>query len=391
MTDFTTQNKSGWVKVAFGDVVKLVRERSNNPELDGFNRVVGLEHLDPGELNIIRWADIADGTTFTNIFRPGQVLFGKRRAYQRKVALASFEGVCSGDIYVLESSSPQLMPELLPFICQSDTFFDHAVGTSAGSLSPRTNWASLANFEFMLPPLQEQARIVELLNVCHRNSEKLRAAKEATQALKASLRLELSEHLSDSYKLVPLERVSEVNYGLTVNKLRRHSGKSNPYLRVANVGRERLMLDDISQIGILEGDEKYQLQTGDVLVVEGHANKREIGRACLWKGEISDALHQNHLIRIRPNNHIDSYFVCSLINSPRGQFYFQSHSTSSSGLNTINSSVVKAFSIPAPSIKVQQEYVDKLTKLDSTESALESRYNSARTLLASLLNRCLLK
>ena len=194
MTDLATQNKSGRVKVAFGDVVKLVRERSNNPELDGFNRVVGLEHLDPGELKISRWADIADGTTFTNVFRSGQVLFGKRRAYQRKVALASFEGVCSGDIYVLESSSPFLMPELLPYICQSDAFFDHAVGTSAGSLSPRTNWTSLASFEFMLPPLQEQARIVTGLqsacNLTNKLSSAVKKNREARRAAQNSLLFE---------------------------------------------------------------------------------------------------------------------------------------------------------------------------------------------------------
>lgn len=78
---------------------------------------------------------IADGVTFTNVFKPGQVLFGKRRAYQRKVAVADFSGVCSGDIYVLEPKGDALLPELLPFICQTDAFFDHAVGTSAGSLS----------------------------------------------------------------------------------------------------------------------------------------------------------------------------------------------------------------------------------------------------------------
>jgi len=106
---------------------------------------------------------VADGTTFTTLFKPGQVLFGKRRAYQRKVAVADFEGVCSGDIYVLESANDRLLPELLPFLCQTDAFFDHAVGTSAGSLSPRTNWTSLASFEFLLPPIQEQARLVEAL------------------------------------------------------------------------------------------------------------------------------------------------------------------------------------------------------------------------------------
>ena len=103
---------------------------------------------------------MAAGTTFTSIFRPRQVLFGKRRPYLRKVAVADFSGVCSGDIYVLESKNGKyLLPEILPFICQTDAFFEHAISTSAGSLSPRTNWQSLATYEFALPPLREQRQI----------------------------------------------------------------------------------------------------------------------------------------------------------------------------------------------------------------------------------------
>ena len=153
-------SKAGWTRVAFGDVVRLSKARVADPEAAGIQRVVGLEHIEPGDLRIRRWGDVADGTTFTTLFKPGQVLFGKRRAYQRKVAVADFEGVCSGDIYVLEPANDRLMPELLPFLCQTDAFFDHAVRTSAGSLSPRTNWTSLASFEFLLPPIQEQSRQV---------------------------------------------------------------------------------------------------------------------------------------------------------------------------------------------------------------------------------------
>ena len=87
----------------FGDVVRLSKARSQDPLADGFERYVGLEHLQPDDLRIRRWGNVADGVTFTNVFKPGQVLFGKRRAYQRKVAVADFAGVCSGDIYVLES------------------------------------------------------------------------------------------------------------------------------------------------------------------------------------------------------------------------------------------------------------------------------------------------
>src|SRR5213078_2317293 len=105
--------------------------------------------------------------------RPGQVLFGKRRAYQRKVAVAQFEAVVSGDIYVLAPKADRLLPELLPFLCLSERFFEHAVGTSAGSLSPRTNWGSLASFEFDLPPLDEQRRIAVLLWACDEVGEAL--------------------------------------------------------------------------------------------------------------------------------------------------------------------------------------------------------------------------
>jgi restriction endonuclease S subunit len=158
------QLKPGWQWVKFGDVVQLSKERCKDPIAEGYERFIGLEHLEPGDLKIRRWGDTADGITFTSVFKPGQVLFGKRRAYQRKAAVADFSGVCSGDIYVFESkNSENLLPELLPFICQTESFFNHAVGTSAGSLSPRTNWTSLASYELALPPIDEQIKISEFL------------------------------------------------------------------------------------------------------------------------------------------------------------------------------------------------------------------------------------
>ena len=155
--------------------MRLCTERSPDPEAAGFKRYVGLEHLTPGDLTIRRYGDVAAGTTFTSVFRPGQVLFGKRRAYQRKLGVPDFSGVCSGDIYVLESKNHRyLLRELLPFICQTDAFFEHAIGTSAGSLSPRTNWQSLATYEFALPPLEDQRRIVRALHASDDLSKALR-------------------------------------------------------------------------------------------------------------------------------------------------------------------------------------------------------------------------
>ena len=111
MPEIAAVKKSeGWTTVAFGDAVQLSKERSSDPEADGYERYIGLEHIDPGDLRIRRWGNVADGVTFTSVFRPGQVLFGKRRAYQRKVAVADFSGVCSGDIYVFEPKDDALLP-----------------------------------------------------------------------------------------------------------------------------------------------------------------------------------------------------------------------------------------------------------------------------------------
>jgi type I restriction enzyme S subunit len=154
----------GWRWVTFVEVAREVSKSTRTPLEDGFERYVGLEHFDSDSLALKRWGLIADDNpTFTKVFRAGQLLFGRRRAYQRKAAIADFDGICSGDIIVMEAKPEQLIPDLLPFIVQSEGFWDYAIHTSAGSLSPRTKWANLAAYKFPLPPLDEQRRIAEIL------------------------------------------------------------------------------------------------------------------------------------------------------------------------------------------------------------------------------------
>ena len=211
--------KPGWRRVKFGDVVRLSKARSKDPLADGIERYVGLEHLEPGDLRIRSWGSVADGVTFTSVFQPGQVLFGKRRAYQRKVAVADFSGVCSGDIYVLETKDAQvLLPELLPFICQTDAFFDHAVGTSAGSLSPRTNWTSLDHFEFALSPIDEQKRLVELLGSIAALEEELRIAEHEADRLQKAAMQDLLDADLNGWASKPIGQVLKVTTGGTPSR-----------------------------------------------------------------------------------------------------------------------------------------------------------------------------
>jgi type I restriction enzyme S subunit len=180
-------DRKGWKRVRFGDVVENCAVTCDPAEA-GLERFVAMEHLEPGSLHVRSWGKVADETTFTRRCRPGQVLFGKRRAYQRKVAVAEFEAVVSGDIYVLAPKDTQrLLPELLPFLCLSERFFQHAVGTSAGSLSPRTNWSSLASFEFDVPPLDKQRRIAEILWAVDEQRNRFLEARGAASDYRKSL------------------------------------------------------------------------------------------------------------------------------------------------------------------------------------------------------------
>ncbi len=156
-------DKTHWKKYRFDEVCRQVNEGTKDPYAEGLDHVIGLEHIEPNNLHIIQWDTLEKETTFTRKFRKGQVLFGRRRAYQRKVAYAEFDGICSGDILVFEAIEEVLLPELLPFLIQSEGFFQKALATSAGSLSPRTKFKELADYEFLLPPKAEQKRLADLL------------------------------------------------------------------------------------------------------------------------------------------------------------------------------------------------------------------------------------
>ena len=151
---------------------------------------VGLEHLIPGEILLEYWDEGKDNT-FTKSFKKGQMLFGRRRAYLKKAAVAPFDGVCSGDITVIEAIPEKMNTELLPFIIQNDLFFDYAVGKSAGSLSPRVKWESLKEYEFDLPDLNQQNDLVDLLKAAYRTKKAYQNLITATDNLVKSQFIEM--------------------------------------------------------------------------------------------------------------------------------------------------------------------------------------------------------
>jgi type I restriction enzyme S subunit len=292
-------DKSEWKRVAFGDIVRNANETVRDPHGAGIDRIIAMEHLDPGELKISRWGSTDDGTTFTRRVKPGQTLFGKRRAYQRKVAYAEFDAICSGDIYTFEADETQLLGEYLPFLVQSNDFFDHALGTSAGSLSPRTNWRDLANFEFDLPPLAEQKRIADLLWAAERHKVAVRAACGSLDEARSAWR---DSVFGSPVETARLDERAEVTLGRQRAPQHATGDHMRDYLRSANISGGRLLLDDIKQMNFTPVEqEKFRLVPGDVLVSEGTASPRELGSSAMWdpSDRETEMYFQKTLLRLR--------------------------------------------------------------------------------------------
>jgi len=177
---------------SFGDICDCIEKHDKTPLENDLTCFIGLENIESENFTLQGFGNIEDGTTFTKRFSKGDVLFGKRRAYLKKVAVADLDGICSSDILVFRAKTKTMLPELLPYYASSDAFVNHAVSTSAGSLSPRTKWRDLAGFELSVPDLKIQEKIVD---VFHQLSESLTLIKNQKQTLKTLKQKLLNEIL----------------------------------------------------------------------------------------------------------------------------------------------------------------------------------------------------
>lgn len=186
--------------MVLGDVA--VEHKESYKENKGLYPTVGLEHLISEEITLSSW-DNGGNSSFTKMFRKGNVLFGRRRAYLKKAVVAPFDGICSSDIIVIEAIPNRILPELLPFVIQNDALFDYAIGKSAGSLSPRVKWEHLKTYEFELPDLDRQRKLAEVLWAINDAAESYKKLLDATDKL---VKAQFVEQFGDPLKAVEGER-----------------------------------------------------------------------------------------------------------------------------------------------------------------------------------------
>lgn len=183
-----------------------------------------------------------------------------------------------------------------------------------------------------------------------------------------------------SCPIVELKSVAAVSYGLQKCPANRPGIHARPYLRVANVQRGRLMLDEIKTINVPDADMNgLRLESGDILFVEGNGSRTELGRVALWNGEITDCVHQNHIIKARPaKDQLLPEYAMAWFNSEAGREHFFKFGKTTSGLGTINSTVIRTAPIPLPPLNTQRTLVKAMSDAKSVAAKRRDESSSLR-------------
>ena len=178
---------------------------------------LGLEHLDSGSLTVTRWGSDVAPKGEKLLMKKGDVLFGKRRAYQKKVAIAPFDGIFSAHGMVLRPNTDVIDPEFFPLFISSDYFLDAAIKISVGSLSPTINWRDLKVLEFDLPDLPAQKKLAKVLWAMNETKDAYKKLISATDELIKSQFMELfgDPVKAPKYPLVMIGQIGDVMTGTT--------------------------------------------------------------------------------------------------------------------------------------------------------------------------------
>lgn len=377
-----TIDKSTWKIHTFDQIAVNVNDRIDVPAESGLERYVGLEHLTPGELRISRWADPTEAKAQKLHFLPGDVIFGRRRAYQRKVAQADFEGLCSAHALVLRAKPDVCIEEFLPHFIASDSFMERAIGISVGSTSPTVNWKDLRHQEFLLPTIEEQHRIADLLWQFEQTLESLSEAEQivsnSRETAFESLIRELDVPLVDLRQLLSYSTVGVV---VKPASLYTDSQDGVPALRGTDI---RPGVIDTSQCVRFDREKekdvsKSRLQLDDVVVVRSgrpgdaaRISEENVGMNCI------------DLLLLRPSSVLLGEFLELCLNSPfcRKQTAILSGGSAQKHLNLRS---IRSFKIPNVSLRQQNSMVESVARFKSLQAIVHQEILDTQGLKNSLM------
>jgi restriction endonuclease S subunit len=385
------KKKAGWQIVRFDEIARNISKRVEPSETD-LEVYVGLEHLDPQSLRITRRGVPSDVGGQKLRVRPGQIIFGKRRAYQKKLAVADFDGICSAHAMVLKEIPGKIIPGLLPYFMQSDMFMDRAVAISEGSLSPTIKWKALAMQEFPLPPPDRQKAILEVLQeveecICH--------GSEVEARLRKAIRVFLSH-------IFPTRGVSNAKQSTLIGLSQRmQTGPFGSQLHASDyveAGVRVIMPKDLRRSTFIDysgaaaikekkadGLKRHYLQDRDFLF----ARRGDIGLVGQYRLGDPPAICGTGCILFRPKANVRTAYLRALLGAPTSQKWLQDNAV---GMTMPNLSTKIISSLPVEGIldesrmhEIADSYTEFSKLIEGVVESVESRKKLSSKIISRLL------
>lgn len=364
--------KPGWKVWRFDKMATNVNTRIDNPSESGMEHYVGLEHLDADSLKIRRWGTPDDVEATKLMFKKGDIIFGRRRAYQRKLGVAEFDGICSAHAMVLRANPDVVLPEFLPFFMQSDLFMKRAVEISVGSLSPTINWKTMAAQEFVLPPKDEQSRLVGLLGSIAALEEELRTAEHNANRLQRAAMQDLLDAELNGWSKQLIGQVFKVTTGGTPSRENAAFWNGDvPWVKTGEVNYRVITSTEehITAEGLHGSAAKLCPPSSVLIALYGQGPTR--GRVGMLG--IEAAVNQA-CAAIYPNADFEPWFVYYYLS---GKYLSLRAMAQGAAQPNLNLAMIKGFSIPTPSLSEQKAAVASIDAVAKAKAAILQRREQA--------------
>ena len=377
--DLNNLDKSSWKTHRFDEIAQNISERvdPNNTDLTVY---IGLEHLDSGSIHIKRSGTPDDVNGQKLRFYKGDVIFGRRRAYQRKAGVATTDGFCSAHALVLRANPEVIDPELFPFFLHSDLFMNLAVDISVGSLSPTINWGNLKEKKFRLPPKKVQKKLADLLKSKDLSIQKDFETIKSLQLVKRSIFNKLHWLRFEKFRYLE-ELCSKITSGGTPSRDKQEYFDGDiPWVKTKELNDALIESteESITKLGLKNSSAKILPERTILLAMYGVT----VGKLGLLKKSMT--CNQACCALIVDESKVDHWFLFYYLMALRERLVALSVG---SAQPNISAGIIKKLKIPDISLEAQKEFSNQLRDLDTTCQVAEKKLSDSMGLLSTLLNR----
>ena len=394
-------DKSSWKKVCLGDVAFEYSKRTNNPSESGLERFVGNSNIGQWDFRVKTWEPTDSVTSAMKLFEPNDYLLVRRSLYasdfRERAPRAHFAGVCSGDIITIRENSDYIADGFLIGVLNSPALWKFVVANASGSITRRIKWKDLANFEFLLPPKEQQTELANLIWSMEAVIEKESNVYNSTNVAKSSLFENMLNKHDDGVTLekATIEGITSPTkhscvggpFGSDLSGKHYVEEPGVPVIRGANLSKGEVKFIDDGFVYV-SSDKADSLSRnlafrGDIVVTQ-RGTMGQVGLIPEDSKFDRYVVSQSQMkLKVDTDKAVPEYIYYYLLSS-RSQRELEV-STICTGIPHINLGIFKKMKILIPSIKLQKDIVRRIELFEVSLKKLRIQMNKSKALQKSLI------